>query len=51
VLNFDLLEALVAHVVAAEAAQGPDALLQARRLPPGLCTSVFLLASRAQAES
>ncbi|KAK9846310.1 hypothetical protein WJX81_001334 [Elliptochloris bilobata] len=28
VLNFELLEALVAHIVAAEAARGPDALLQ-----------------------
>lgn len=31
VLNFDLLEALVAHIVAAEAAHGPDAMLQVQR--------------------
>ena len=31
ILNFDLLEALVTHIVAAEAAHGPDAVLQVRR--------------------
>lgn len=32
VLNFDLLEALVAHIVAAEAAHGPDAMLQVEHM-------------------